>query len=317
MKRLLLVLVLMLPLAYANAADYPIRPIRVVVPFVAGGGTDLLARLVSQRLGDLLGQQIVVDNRGGAASTLGTQIVAKAAPDGYTLLMGGNTTHSAAPALFKKLQYDPVKDFTAIARLGKYTSFIAANNQQPFDTIQGLVAYAKANPGKLSYGHGNSTGQITGETLKKKLGIDMARVSYTSNANAMTDLLGNNIQVMVPDMLNGAPHLQAGKIKALAFVMKEHSPILPNVPTVHETLIKDFEVLPWVGVFGPANLPPEIAKRVADGVKRMLSKKDIVDKISKMGCEPYFLQNGEFAAFVKSDMPTWAAHAKLAGIEPR
>jgi tripartite-type tricarboxylate transporter receptor subunit TctC len=306
----------LLPAASAQE-KWPSRRITLVVPFGAGSVTDAVARIIADQYKDILGQPIIVESRGGAGGTIGANSVARAAPDGYTLLMGGNTTHSAAPALFKKLPYNPVSDFTPVARLGKFTSFIAANMQQPFSSIQELIAFAKANPGKLSYGHGNSTGQIVGETLKKRLGIEMARVSYTTNAKAMTDLLGNNIQVMVPDFLNGVPHWQAGKVKSLAVVMLARSPIMPKVPTIDETVIKGFEVLPWVGVFGPAKLPPDIVTRLSDGLKTILSKADVADKITKMGCEPYYMASTEFPAFVKSDIPTWAAHAKVAGIEAR
>ncbi|CAN0483308.1 unnamed protein product, partial [Phaeothamnion confervicola] len=207
-------------------------------------------------------QPFVIENRGGAGGILGASAVWKAAPDGYTLLMGGNTTHSAAPALYKNVPYDPIKDFTPIARIGRYPSVFATNPQQPFKTIQEFAAFAKANPGKLTCGHGNATGHITCETVKRRLGLDMVRLPYSSNPPAITDLLGNNIQIMVPDFLGGIPQIEAGKIVPLAVVMRERSPMLPNVPTFHESVIKDFEVAPWTSRFGPAGLPPDIVKQL-------------------------------------------------------
>jgi len=296
---------------------WPDRRITLLVPFGAGTVTDAMARLLADQLKDSLGQPVIVENRAGAGSTLGTQIVAKAAPDGYTLMMGGNSSHSAAPALVKVVPYDPIKDFTFIARIGKYPSVLATNPQQPFKTVQEFVAYAKANPGKLTYGHGNATGHITGETVKKRLGLDIVRLPYSSNPPALTDLLGNNIQLMVPDFLTGIPQINAGKIIPLAMVQTERSKLLPGVPTFHETVIPGFEVLPWVSLMGPAGLPADITKRLADEVGAILKKPDVVAKIEGTGTELYYLAGPEFAEFVKADLPRWQSAAKEAGIEPQ
>lgn len=296
---------------------WPDRRISLVAPFGAGSVTDATARLIGDQLKDILGQPVVVENRAGAGGTLASSVVAKSAPDGYTFLVGGNTTHSAAPALFKNVPYDPVKDFTPIARIGKFPSVVAANPQQPFKTIQELVAFAKANPGKLTYGHGNSTGHITGETIKRRLDLNIVRLPYTSNPAAMTDLLGNSIQLHIPDFLTGVPQVNAGKIIPLAVIMRERSPLLPNVPTIHETVIKDFEVLPWVSLFGPAGVPAPIVARLSDAIGVVLKKPEVVTKMNAMGTEVYYLPSGPFAQFVKDDIPVWAAHAKIAGIEPQ
>ncbi len=296
---------------------WPSRRVTLVVPFAAGSVTDAMARLLADQLKDVFPQPFIVENRAGAGGVLAAGAVAKAAPDGYTILMGGNTTHSAAGALFKNVPYDPVKDFTAIVRIGKYPSVFATNPQQPFKTIQEFVAYAKANPGKLTCGHGNSTGHITCETVKRRLGLDMARLPYSGNPQALTDLIANNIQLMVPDFLTGVPQVQAGKIVPLAAVMRDRSPLMPDVPTFNETVIKDFEVAPWVSMFGPAGLAPEITKQISDAIGVILKKPEVAKRIGEMGTEMFYMPSGPFAEFVKADIPVWHAHAKTAGIEPQ
>ncbi len=296
---------------------WPARRVTLVVPFGAGSVTDAMARLIADQLKDALGQPFIVENRAGAGGMLGAGVVAKATPDGYTILMGGNTTHSAAAALFKNVPYDPLADFTPIARIGRYPSVFATNPQQPFKTVQEFVTFAKANPGKLTCGHGNSTGHITCETVKRRLDVNIVRLPYSSNPPALTDLLGNNIQLMVPDFLTGIPQIRAAKIVPLAAVMKDRSPLLPEVPTFHETVIKDFEVAPWVSMFGPAGLAPDIVKQLSDALGAMLQKPDVVKRINDMGTELWYLPTAPFTQFVKDDIPVWHAHARIAGIEPQ
>ena len=296
---------------------WPSRRVTLVVPFGAGTVTDATARLLADQLKDMFGQPFISENRAGAGGTLGANAVAKAAPDGYTFLVGGNTTHSAAPALFKNVPYDPVKDFTPIARIGKFPSVFATNTLQPFKTIQEFVAFARANPGKLTCGHGNSTGHITCETVKRRLGLDYVRLAYSSNPPALIDLLGNNIQLMVPDFLSGLPQIRAGKVVPLATVQRARSPLLSDVPTFDETVLKDFEVLPWVSIFGPAGLPRDIVITLSEALGAILKKPDIGKKINDMGTELYYMPSEPFTEFVKADMPVWANHAKAAGIEPQ
>lgn len=302
----------------AAAQDkWPSRRITLVVPFGPGSVTDAMARLIADGLKDPLGQPVIVENRAGAGGILGASNVWKADADGYTLLMGGNTTHSAAPALYKNVPYDPIKDFTPIARLVRFSSVFVTNPQQPFRTVQEFVAFAKANPGKLSCGHGNATGHITCETVKQRLGLDMARVPYTSVPPGMTDLISNNIPLMVPDFLSGVPQVRAGKAIPLAVVMRDRSPLLPDVPTFNETVIKDFEVLPWSGMFGPAGLARETTARLSDEIGKLLGRPEFARRLQDTGGEPFYLAAGPFADYVKADMPVWAGHAKTAGIQPQ
>ncbi len=302
----------------AEAQDkWPSRRVTLVVPFGAGTVTDAMGRLIGDQLKDVFGQPFIIENRGGAGGVLGAGVVWKAAPDGYTLLMGGNTTHSASKALYKNVPYDPIKDFTPIARIGRYPSVLATNPQQPFKTVQEFVAYARANPGKLTCGHGNATGHITCETVKRKLGLDIVRLPYTSNPPGLTDLIANNIQIMVPDFLGGIPQIQAGKIVPLAAVMRERSPMLPDTPTFHETVIKDFEVAPWTSLIGPAGMPADIVKQLSDATGKILKDPEIAKKINAMGTELWYQPTAEFTEFVKADIAVWHAHAKIAGIEPQ
>jgi tripartite-type tricarboxylate transporter receptor subunit TctC len=226
----------------------------------------------------------VVENRPGAGATLGARYVARAAPDGYVFLMGV-TTHSSTPSLFKSPPYDPVSDFTPVARIGKLGQFLGTNPQQPFKTVQEMVTFAKANPGKLSYGHGNASAQIIGETIKHKLSLNILRVPYSSNPTALTDLLSNNIQLMPIDYLNGLPLVQSRRIVALAVGTRLRYPGLPDTPTLHETVIPDFEVLPWMGLFGPPNLPRTIVEQMSDALGKILSNEAFVRSLEKMGPE--------------------------------
>jgi tripartite-type tricarboxylate transporter receptor subunit TctC len=241
--------------------------------------------------------------------------VARAKPDGYTLLLTTNSTHSAI-GLFKSVPYDPIKDFTPIARLGNFPSFVAVRTDFPAKTMAEFVAHAKANPGKLSYGTGNSTGQITGETLKKRTGIDLVRVAYRSNPTAMTDLLAGHIQLMVPDMTTGLPQVKAGKIRPLAVLTKEPQPLLPGVPSLHETVIPEFETLAWAGLFGPAGMPPEAVNVLADAMKKILGKPDAGDRFEASGVQIQFQSPQELADFVKAELVKYNAMIKEAGIEP-
>ncbi len=320
--RLALVAIVSAPALFGGAVAaaqerWPSRPVTLIVPVGPGTITDVAGRLVADHLRDIFGQPFVVENRPGAGATLGARHVARAAPDGYTLLMGGNTTHSSTPSLFKSPPYDPVADFTPIARIGKLGQFLSTNTQQSFKTVQELVAFAKANPGKLSYGHGNASAQIIGETIKNKLDVNILRVPYSSNPTALTDLLSNTIQLMPIDFLNGVPLVEAKRIVALAVATKVRYAGLPETPTMHETVIPEFEVLPWMGVFGPPALPHPIVEQLSDAIGKILSNDRFVKSLEKLGPEPYYLASGPFAAFVRDDVRVWTEHARIAGIEPR
>jgi tripartite-type tricarboxylate transporter receptor subunit TctC len=301
----------------AWAADpYPTRTITILTPFAAGSVTDAAARVVAQALTDTLGQSVVVENRPGAGGMLSASAVARAANDGYTLLLTTNSTHSAANGLYKNVPYDPIKDFTPIARIGSFASFIGVTPDKPYQSIQALVAHAKANPGKLSYGVGNSTTQIVMEALKKRTGADIVKVPYRSNPMVMTDLLGGQIQIMVADFNTGMPQLKAGKVKALAVLTRDRNPALPDVPTLHETVMPGYHILAWAGMFGPAGMPPEAVAKLAGAVQKALENPQVRARFAASGTDLYWSGPKDFEAFVKSELVSWTAMIKEAGIQP-
>jgi len=301
----------------ASAADpYPVRTVTILTPFAAGSVTDAAARLIAQTLQEALGQTFVVENRAGAGGLLAAKAVAGAKNDGYTLLLTTNSTHSAANGLFKNVPYDPIKDFTPVARIGSFASYIGVTPDKPYQSMKALVDYAKANPGKLSYGVGNSTTQIVMEALKKRTGADIVRVPYRSNPMVMTDLLGGQIQIMVADFNTGMPQLKAGKVNALAVLTRDRNPALPNVPTLSETVMPGYHILAWAGMFGPAGMPPEAVKVLADAVHKALERPEVRARFASSGTDIYWSGPKEFDAFVKSELVSWTAMIKEAGIQP-
>ena len=300
----------------AHAQTYPSRPVTIITPFAAGSVTDATARAIAAHLQEALGQTFIVENRAGAGGMPAASAVAKAAPDGHTLFITTNTTHSAAPGLFKSVPYDPIKDFTPVARIGSFPSLIAANPNLPIKSMQELVAFAKANPGKLSIAHGNSTGHITIEAFKQRTKIDIARVPYRSNPAAMTDLIAGHIPLMVPDFGTALPQLKVQKIRALAVLTKERSTTLPDVPTLHETVMPEYDLLAWAGMFGPAGLPAPIAERISNELQKMLSKPEVKERLLNQGVEVFYTGPKEFDAYVKSELTKWTGLIKEAGIQP-
>jgi len=302
--------------AAAGAQSYPSRPVTVLSPFAAGSVTDAVARIVAAALQDQLGQGFVVENRAGAGGLLAANAVARAKPDGYTLLVTTNSTHSAARGLFKNVPYDPVNDFTPVARIGSFPSFFAVTPDKPYRTMQALVEYARANPGKLTYGVGNSTSHIVGETLKKRTGVDITRVNYRSNPMVMTDLLGGQIQIMVADFNTGLPQVRGEKIRPLAVLTRDRNPALPDVPTLNETVMPGYDILAWAGVFGPAGLPPEVVKTLADAIDKALQRSEVRQRLAATATDIYWSGPQDFDAFLKTELVKWTEYIKEAGIQP-
>jgi tripartite-type tricarboxylate transporter receptor subunit TctC len=301
------------PTAPSQAQTYPARTVTILTPFAAGSVTDAAARLIAQ---ETLGQPFVVENRAGAGGLLAANAVARAKNDGYTLLLTTNSTHSVVHGLYKNVPYDPIKDFTPIARIGSFPSFIAVTPDKPYQTIQALVEYARTNPGKLSYGVGNSTSHIVGEALKKRTGVDIVRVPYRSNPMVMTDLIGGQIPIMIADFNTGMPQLKAGKVKALAVLTRERHPALPDVPTLHETVMPGYHILAWAGMFGPAGMSDEAVRTLANAVEKALQKPEVRARFASSGTDIYWSGPKTFDAFVKSELVSWTAMIKEAGIQP-
>ena len=288
----------------------------IVTSFAAGSVTDTTARIIAQALEQRLGRTFIVENKAGAGGLIAAQTVARADPDGYTLLLTTNSTHSAATALFKKVPYDPIKDFTPIARIGSFPSVVVVNPETKIKTIQELAAYARANPGKLSYGHGNSTGYVAGEAIKHQAKIDIVRVAYRSVPAAVTDLIAGHIPMMILDISSALPQMADKTMIPLAVLTKSRSPTLPNVPTLDETIIPGFDLLAWVGMFGPAHLPPEVTKTLAKALKETMASPETLERFKSSGIEPYWGDTDEFNAYVASELVKWTDVIKSAGIEP-
>lgn len=300
----------------AHAQAYPTQPVTLVVPFAAGSGTDAVARTVAQKLGERLKQPVVIDNKPGANAQVAAQFVAKAKPDGYTLFMTTNTSHSANPALYKDLRYDPVKDFTPVARVGELPFALAVHPSVPAKSLQELIDHAKAQPGKLSYATPNSTSLVAMETIKRIAGIDVAQIPYKSSPQAMTDLVGGQVQVYVADFGSGMAMLKSDKIRTLGVTTARESKILPGIAPIGAT-VKGFDLTSWNGIFGPAGMPKEIVDRLNAELQVVLAEKDTQDKLGQLGFEVWPSKTPEeFAQYVRDQLTHWGSLIRQAGVRP-
>jgi tripartite-type tricarboxylate transporter receptor subunit TctC len=313
--RILVAACAMLAIVPAQAQNYPEKPITIVVPFGPGSGTDVITRIIAQPLGAALNQNIVVETKPGANGAIAATYVAHAAPDGYTLFMSTNSPHSAAPTLNKSINYDPIKDFTGISRVGSFTMTIAVGGKLPFKTIADLVAHAKANPGKLSYGTGNTAGILTAAAFKKWAGVDMVHVPYKTVPPAITDALGGQIAVVLTDVGPGIPHFTSGALRPLATSRLQRSALLPNVPTLHELGATGLEVDAWAGLFAPTGTPPEIVKRLNAEVVKILADPKVKEQIAKTGFDTISSTPAELNDFSKAQLVKWTKMIKDAGIQ--
>jgi len=301
----------------AGAQPYPSKPITIVVPFGAGSGTDSIARIIGQYLQNALNQSVVIENKVGASGVLAATYVARAAPDGYTLLMATNSTHSANPHLFKSLSYDPVKDFAPVARAGSYVFMLVVNPAVPARMLPELVAYAKANPGKLTYASVNSTGIVAGATLKSKAGIDVLHIPYKSTPPAINDLLGGRVSMMFIDLAPGLEHVRAGTMRALAVTTRERSALLPDLPSLSEAGIPGYDVTSYAALFAPAGTPKEIVDRLNAEVQKIIANPDAKARIAVTGFDAFSGPPETLASFVQSELVNWGKLIKDAGIEPQ
>ena len=315
--RLLVAIGLALAATAASAQPYPSKPITIVVPFGAGSGTDSIARIIGQYLQNALNQSVVIENKVGASGVLAATYVARAAPDGYTLLMATNSTHSANPHLFKSLSYDPVKDFAPVARAGSYVFMPVVNPAVPARTLPELVAYAKANPGKLTYASGNTTGIVAGETLKSKAGIDVLHIPYKSTPPALNDVLGGRVSMMFIDLAPGLEHVRAGTLRPLAVTTRERSALLPDLPSLSEAGIPGYDVTSYAALFAPAGTPKEIVDRLNAEVQKIIANPDAKARIAVTGFDAFSGPPETLAAFVQSELVNWGKLIKDAGIEPQ
>ena len=313
--RLIGVLALLLFATVDAAAQYPAKPIRLIVPFPPGGPTDIVARPLAQMLGDALKTTVIVDNRGGAGGSVGADIVAKSAADGYTLLMATVGTHAINPALYKKLPYDAVRDFTPIALVAAAPVAIVVHPAQPANDVASLVALAKQTPGKLSYGSaGNGTpGHLTGEMFKTAAGIELQHVPYKGSAPAVTDLLGGQIQMMFDPLQSVLQHVQSGKVRAIAVSSAVRSPALSGTPTVAESGYKGFEFTAWWGVYAPAGTPAPVAATLAAEVERIVRSDAFRDAVGPLGVLPTALTLKAFGEFQGGEAAKWGKAVRDSG----
>lgn len=304
-----------LPFAAAQAADFPSKPIRFVVPYTAGGTTDLVARTVGQKMSEKLGQPVVVDNRAGAGGNIGMDAVAKAPADGYTIGFGAISTNALNPHIYKSMAFDPRKDFTAIGLLGTSTIVLEVPASSPIRNVADLIAAAKENPG-LPYataGAGTSM-NLAGVMFAQMTGTELTHVAYKGSGPAINDMLGNTIGVMFDNLPASLPHIQAGKLRALAVAGPARSSALPDVPTIAEAGLAGYALDPWFGVYGPANLPAPIVKALNEAIVEALAMPDVKDKLVQAGFSPRGSTPEDFAKFTRTEYQRLGEVAKKAGM---
>jgi tripartite-type tricarboxylate transporter receptor subunit TctC len=300
----------------ARAQGYPTKPIRYIVPVAAGGGNDMIARVVTERWGKALGQTFVVDNQSGGGGVVASQITARAAPDGYTLMQGYVATHGTTPAT-RKVNYDAVKDFTPIGMIGATPNVLAVNANVPAKTVQEFVDFVKRNPGKVSYGSAGagSLTHLTMELFKQETGTSFVHIPYRGIAPAINDLLGGQTQAMFPGLAAALPHIRSGRMRALAVTGSKRSPQLPDVPTMQEVGFKGFDAMQWYGSVGPAGIPADIVHRLNETQVAVLKAPDLAEKLASEAVEPWPMTADEFGQYIRDDIARWTALAKARGIQ--
>mgnify|MGYP006283912937 CR=1 FL=1 len=304
-------------LAGAGEATYPTKPIRLVVVYPAGGGVDIIARALGQQMTETLGQQFVVDNQVGAGTTIGAAVTARANPDGYTILMT-DVSFSISPNFYPNLPYDPVKSFAPVGLVNLVTDVIAVYAGLPMTTMKDFVAYAKANPGKILYASaGNGTiNHLAPELLKVQLGIDLVHVPYKGAIPALTDVLSGRTHMYLGALASTAPHIRSGKLKAIAITGKKRSPMFPDVPTVAETVLPDYDISAWYGMLAPAGTPKAVIDRLNAAMRRGVQTKEVLQHIADQGGEPVGSTPEAFEQFLAVELKKWTAATKASGAKP-
>ncbi|MGE0719236.1 MAG: Bug family tripartite tricarboxylate transporter substrate binding protein [Alphaproteobacteria bacterium] len=303
--------------APAVADDYPSKPVRMVVPFPAGSTTDLVGRILATKLGPALGQQVVIDNRGGSGGTLGTEYVARSAPDGYTILMGTIGTHSINPALYKKITYDPIKDFAPIAQFGTAPNVLVVNPSVPAKSVKELIAYARARPGEVNYGSSGSgtSNHLAGAMLAAREKLEMVHVPYRGGAQAIEGLLRGDLRFMFYHFLPLIPYIEDGKMRALAITGATRATALPEVPTMAEAGMDDFVVSAWFGAYAPAGTPPAVVARLNKEIVAIINSAEMRDSLMKQGIDPISGSPEDLTRLMRAELVRWAKVVELAGAQ--
>jgi tripartite-type tricarboxylate transporter receptor subunit TctC len=300
----------------AWADNYPHAAVTLVVPFAPGSGTDAVARVVAKKWSERLKQPVLVENRAGANGQIAAQYVAKAKPDGYTLFMTTNTTHSANPSLVSNLKYDPIKDFTPIARVGELPFALVVNVNDPAKTLREWIEQVKRNPGKTSYATPNSTSLVTSETIKRIAGLEMTSVPYKSSPQAMTDLIGGSVQMYVTDLGSGMGMIKSGQVRVLGVTTQEPVSTLPQIPPIARE-VPGFDLTSWNGVFGPAGMPKAVVDQLSTELQSALADPEVKESLKKLGFETWPSKTPEeFAKYVSDQLNHWGTLIQQAGIKP-
>ena len=317
MKKLLQGMLFALGLALGSCAwaqAFPSKTVRIVVPFPPGGGTDVIARVLAQKLTDAWGQQVIVDNKAGASGTIGSELVAKAAADGYTLLLTA-THHAINLGMYKQLPYDTLRDFVPVAYIAASPNLLLLHPSVPANNLQELIAYIKSKPGGLNYASSSVGGatHLTGELFKTAAGIQLQHIPYKGAAPAMTDLLGGQVPMMFDVISTALAHVRSGRLKAIAVTSAKRTTVMPEVPTVAESGIPGFEAISWFGLYAPAATPKDTVNRLNAEFNRVLQLPDVREKLAAQGAEPIAMTPEQFAAYLRAEIAKWSKAIKDSG----
>lgn len=304
----------LVPAAASAAEPYPVKPIRLIVGFPPGGGNDIQARLVSQKLTEAWGQSVVVENKPGANAIIATQLVAESPPDGYTLYVGASGAMTFNPGLYSKLPYDPIKDFVAVVQIASFPLVMAVHPSVPAANIGEFISLAKSQPGKLTYSSGSSPFHVATELFKQQAAVDLVHVPYKGSAQSITSTVAGETNLVTVDLPPALVQIRAGRLRGLAVTSPKRSPVAPELPTVAESGLPNFDVVLWSGIFAPAGTPPEIVDKIHAAVTRVLQMDDVKARLAELGYEPGSLTRAEFARRVASESAKWTRVARDANI---
>ena len=317
MRRAALAIAVWAVVSVANAQTYPVKPVRLVSPYPPGGANDILARIIGQKLGENLGQQIVIENRGGATGNIGAEFVARAAPDGYTILMGQASNLTINVSLMSKMPYDPVKDLAPVTLVATTPNLLVVHPSLPVRTVKDLVALAKAKPGSVNYASSGSgsAGHLAGELFKKVAHIDMVHIPYKGAAPALTDVVAGQAQLYFTSPISATPFVKGGRLRMVAVTSLKRSPSMPDIPTVAESGYPDFDVVSWWGILTPAAVPKEIITRLHAEIAKVLALPEIRTKFADQGADVATDTPEQFAAYIKSEIAKWGKLIKELGVK--
>lgn len=313
---LMISLLAVLPLAgHAQPDAYPNKPIRLVVPAASGGPTEVTARLLGKKMQELLGQPVVIDAKPGGGGNIGAEIVARSPADGYTVLMATIGTHAVNQSLYKKLAFDPVKDFAPVTQIVQYPLLLVVSSKVQANNVRELIDYAKANPGKLNRASGGSgtSMHLSGELFRSQAGVDMPHIPYKGSAPALTDLMGGQVDLMFDSMITALPHVKSGRLRALGVTGTKRSPALPDVPTIAEAALPGYSAVGWTGLVVPAGTPPAVIAKLHDAAVKALATPEIRDTFIAQAAEPVGSSPQQFAAFMRDETKKWAQAVKDSG----